>query len=490
MISFTLASLIWLPLAAVSLFVGDRYRLILLLLAAAMPDAAVLLLPFFGLQTGYWMALVVTGLAVVNARATPPYLFRVSVLFFAFIVASLIAFAYGSLFPQPDVLVLSGRVGMSIAKAEPFTPRIENINQYSYLVFNFLLVVFFSSWLSGRDPNALKKDIHLSIDISFVFIFVVCIIQQLSYYTGFGFSLFNDLFHSNLFYGEAHLQGWVSAGMIRVSGSYLEPSHLGYALSGYLFFFIARLQQLRRHIDFTLVTACILLMLLSTATTAYIGVIFALAFFVGRALLWGRLIGALQQVQYQAWAWAALLLIALAGAVASVYWSFVRESLDYTLLNKAGTESFELRSNVELLGYDIFVKTYGIGLGVGSHRANSFLGTLVSNTGLLGTIAALSLMAFAAFVPASSTAHGRERERFLVAPVQAFFLGFAALALVSNPNLSDQLLWLSLCLLAGLRAAIRREELQELKRARAPASGLRGAAPLRGVPRPEYTEEA
>ena len=85
-------------------------------------------------------------------------------------------------------------------------------------------------------------------------------------------------------------------------------------------------------------------------------------------------------------AWISFLLVApvvLALVVSADY----RETLLGFTVAKGETGSFVNRTAADLYGMQLFMQTYGLGLGLGSNRASSLVPTLLSCVGLLGTLA-------------------------------------------------------------------------------------------------------
>jgi hypothetical protein len=64
-----------------------------------------------------------------------------------------------------------------------------------------------------------------------------------------------------------------------------------------------------------------------------------------------------------------------------------RDALIGLTVSKGDSGSFVNRTASDLYGIELFVRTYGLGLGLGSNRASSLLTTLLSCVGLLGTLA-------------------------------------------------------------------------------------------------------
>lgn len=84
-------------------------------------------------------------------------------------------------------------------------------------------------------------------------------------------------------------------------------------------------------------------------------------------------------------AWISFLLVtplALALGASASY----REALMGLTVSKGETGSFINRTASDLYALQLFVRTYGLGLGLGSNRASSLLTTLLSCVGLMGTL--------------------------------------------------------------------------------------------------------
>jgi len=139
-------------------------------------------------------------------------------------------------------------------------------------------------------------------------------------------------------------------------------------------------------------------------------------------------------------------------------WAAINIILHNTLFNKTGSTSFQQRSFADYLALQIFVKTHGIGIGLGSHKANSLLLTLLSNTGLVGV---LLFGAFGWTLLGWKPRPSAQSRALSVRPFRLGLAGLLAIHLFSNPNLSALTLWLSM---GGILA------LQAWERARVPAA--------------------
>ncbi len=129
--------------------------------------------------------------------------------------------------------------------------------------------------------------------------------------------------------------------------------------------------------------------------------------------------------------------------------------LNNVVFNKSQSTSFQERAFADLLALNISVETYGIGVGLGSHKANSLLLTVLSNVGIAG------LLAFCAFLLhlfRSGPLPGKEMHRHVGSVLAPFRWGLAGLLVIhvfSNPNLSSLVLWVEMGGLLALAASLR-----------------------------------
>ena len=134
-------------------------------------------------------------------------------------------------------------------------------------------------------------------------------------------------------------------------------------------------------------------------------------------------------------------LVLAALAVLPIVYGFV----DDTINAKVSSSSYTERSGANGSSYEIFLDTWGFGVGLGSSRASSFLPGLLSTTGLPGTLL---------FVAAVVTLVLRSAKVNEYRPVLWALVSLLLVKVVSGPDLSDStgILWIALGLLS--RAAV------------------------------------
>jgi hypothetical protein len=123
------------------------------------------------------------------------------------------------------------------------------------------------------------------------------------------------------------------------------------------------------------------------------------------------------------------------------------------LLEKHQSSSFEQRTGADLMAIDIALDTGGIGIGLGSHKPNNLVMTLLSNTGIFG-IFVFVLFCGGTLRPrrvGSGEGSGLSVEK--VRPLRWFVIGLLAVHSIGNPNLSAVILWVGFAFVIGLIAA-------------------------------------
>jgi hypothetical protein len=119
----------------------------------------------------------------------------------------------------------------------------------------------------------------------------------------------------------------------------------------------------------------------------------------------------------------------------------VASFVEATINEKVVSSSFNDRSSSNTISYDIFVDTFGFGVGLGSNRASSFFPGLLSTVGLVGTLL---------FVAVVVGLIQRSAHDLRYRPVMWALVGLLIVKVVSGPDLSDSsgILWMSLGVLS------------------------------------------
>lgn len=236
--------------------------------------------------------------------------------------------------------------------------------------------------------------------------------------TGTGFIL--DVIHTGAY---AFLTDDETAGMKRISGSFTEASSFATfsldLLAVNLSLFVSRV---RPKLTGFYSCALVLFLLLSTSTTAYVGLaIFAVAFAVYAG--WSLLIGA------SARALKIFVLLGLTGTFfvcavlllapgfADAAWNIINISV----LQKGQSDSAIERGSFNIQAGKLFLETHGLGVGLGSTRTSNYIYLLLSNVGAIGFVLFFSFIAALALIRPRDSLDGQERR--IVAAAKVGVLG-------------------------------------------------------------------
>lgn len=184
----------------------------------------------------------------------------------------------------------------------------------------------------------------------------------------------------------ALLTGSEKGGLKRISGTFPEASTFAsYALVLFAATASLWLDRVRSWTTGTLAALSLAALLLSTSATALVGIIVVVPFLWLRALVTGFRKPAMSRPAFLVVAVAVVPVLAL---ILVVLFPEVTESLqdflDEMLLSKADSQSGRERTLWNTMAYRTFIDTYGLGAGLGSARASSYVLVLLSNVGVLG----------------------------------------------------------------------------------------------------------
>lgn len=466
--------LLLIPLGLILVLLPWRFCLAGLMVFGMMSPAAVVNAGHFGLQPGYYLAILLVGRVTLQimmdrftlnrfvlARMTP---------LFAFLALTFVVLFIALCFFQGSIEVLPGSSGFKSGTTHPFRLARENFTQMFYLIVNTCLIYTMAHAGARQQSENMPRIWDRAVTCGLLFSVLVCAWQFVSLYKGIYFP--NDFFYSNAGYSRADNQSMV--GLFRINGPFEEPSTLGYNFTGYLLYAWGRYGQKPTGMAIAMVVACMFCMLISTSTTAFLGLFLfcCLAMFdlaTGRA----RLVPRKTEMTTGYMIAVAVIIAALFAFVVAIAanWAAITVILKNTLFHKTESTSFQQRSFADFLALTIFAQTYGIGVGLGSHKANSLVLTLLSNTGIVGLIL-IGAFAWALLRPRPDMPAQHGIAAFSYRRFQLGLAGWLAIHAFSNPNLSSLTLWLSMGGLLALQAWQRKVD-----RATQPASRQAAAAP-------------
>ena len=243
-----------------------------------------------------------------------------------------------------------------------------NIAQLSYLAIGIGVMVVLAR-ARNAGPEIIGLTLSLAIGLSFW--------RYLNIYAGVPFP--DGLFDNSP--GFAYIET-ASGGVARFRGIFSEPSAIASSAIIAVAYGLARAYRLRgaRRIGpLVLAGVSIFLGFFSTSTTFFVAGIVMLAI-VGVTFGLGVLARRMQLN-------AGIVIIGCVLAIAAIWvLPVVATLVGAALGDKFGSASYSERSGSDSDSYQVFIDSWGFGVGLGSGRASSILPTLLSTSGLLGTL--------------------------------------------------------------------------------------------------------
>jgi hypothetical protein len=359
---------------------------------------------------------------------------------FWFTIICFISIWIGLTFFQGKVMVISSTAGFSLDAAQPYTFQRQNLTQPFYMFLNLGIVYALAHQIARQPADLVTVTLDRAVLGAILFASLVAIWEMAHFY--FGLPFFSSFFHSNAGYYPAHSQ--MIGRVLRVSGASSEPAALSYQFAAFLMFAWYRYLRRPGACSMGLVLLCIAIMAASTSTTgfAFLG-IFMLVVVKDLAVALATP-GTRIKLGMHHLVPVALLGSAALGACLFIQsnWHDIDAVLTSMLFEKHQSSSFEQRSGVDLMALDIVIQTGGVGVGLGSHKPNNLVMTLLSNTGIAGALL-FGLFLFELLRPR------RMLSPVDVRPYRWMVIGLLLVHLISNPNLNPIILWISFALVIG-----------------------------------------
>jgi hypothetical protein len=173
-----------------------------------------------------------------------------------------------------------------------------------------------------------------------------------------------------------------------IIGSFTEASAFAYATIGALCFSLRLwLGGVYARVTLPIAIASLILLLFSTSSTGYVALGPCLAMIFGGAVL--RILrGSSSKNDVVLVLFTPPLLVALAAAVAlnQDLMNAIRDMLNTLIFEKSLSQSGMDRTRFNVEGYQTFLDSFGLGTGIGSVRASSFIVAILSNLGIVGSL--------------------------------------------------------------------------------------------------------
>lgn len=250
-------------------------------------------------------------------------------------------------------------------------------------------------------------------------------------------------------------------GVERFRGIFPEPSALAtisLAAIAFLVALIPRTHGIKRIAAVLAIALALWNVSVSTATTAIVS---------GIALLMLAVVTFLYRffVRRQQVASGLVVALCLCGVALLPLLPVIADGISSAINDKVGSSSYDDRSGADAFSYDLTIRTFGIGVGLGSNRPSSLLAGLLSTTGVVGVALLLGVIGYLLW---------QTRGESRMAPVWWAFVSFMLTRFISSPDLGDPtgLTWLCMGALAGTVAARREGDDPTVTRRVRPAPAL------------------
>ncbi|HXW90884.1 MAG TPA: hypothetical protein VEK33_10090 [Terriglobales bacterium] len=338
------------------------------------------------------------------------------------LLCALWAWAFASAFILPQIFA-GTLVAAPRGNVEDFTPlqwTLSNFAQAGYLTLNVSTALYaIHAIRTYEQTEQLMKALYCSLFIAVV----LGLAQFVSNQAGWDFPY--ELFNNNPTY--AHGIDQELGTVHRINSTFTEPSNAGSFLAALLCGLLAGFLDGGRNLRWLLaILGTVTVLLLTTSSTGFV------AFLGGFCLL---LVYFNPFRKSSVLAWLIVLAVVGVGATVLLFTPDLLLAITAMTLEKGESYSFWVRVADELHSLEIFVSTYGLGVGLGSNRSSGLIATMLSTVGIVGT----GLLA--AF-------YYRTVKAFLSGPVsrsmQVTFWALVTLTIaesVAVPDLNRPILW-------------------------------------------------
>ena len=364
-------------------------------------------------------------------------------------MAGLLAVAVAGAFVLPRVFagyaVLSPRLDAEAAAPLSFTAS--NTAQAAYLMLNAGLL-WWAAQTGGDNPATAEAAVRRVVAATYwtgAFVMLLAAYQFAASVAHLPYP--DDVLYSNASYSMQ--SGTKVMDLPRLCSTFTEPAAMAVYGVGYLMFLAAAPPPPAARAAVgrgVLVVLTLAVLVLSTSSTALIGLAGAAAWAVARFVAWPLVIGRPNRRAIAALVAVAALLVA-AYALSPTVQELVRQMV----LEKNESSSYDERAGADAFAMQLVGHTWGAGVGLGSNRGSSFGPSLLSTVGVYGA-AALAGLIVQLLRPAA-----RGPARQFHPPLAAALVGVVGTKMVSSPDLVTPSMWTAMAALIAVQGAADRQ---------------------------------
>jgi len=185
-----------------------------------------------------------------------------------------------------------------------------------------------------------------------------------------------------------------AGGLMRIHGTFSETSSFsGFTLPLFAFTFCLWQNRVRSTYSGILAALTMLFLMISTSTTAYVGIVLYASALTFVLVYRGYIKGTVPRIGVLiTGAMLGIVLIGSLFVLDTKVGKALTDYLDVVIFKKLESESGVERSSWNQHCWENFIDTYGLGVGLGSARGSSLLMVLLANLGALGTLCFIAFL--------------------------------------------------------------------------------------------------
>lgn len=428
----TLEGVIFIPLALYFFFWRPRLLFPLLIVSTVFQASSVVSSGSVGIQPYYCVAvLFVIRFLGVKGQSKDGLLAgnSFSRIWIAFAIVSVVS-AIVLPFMFQGIPVFDPRLGIDenfFQGPVPLHFQFGNIVQPAFLTLNVLVVI------ASTRPSLSIDSAHRMFMWSAYIVILVVLLEASCFWLGVPFP--RTLLNNNPGYSLAEM----TAGNMRPSGSFQEPSVAGAVLAALVAAFLWKYFDGETAILRAGIAGLACVLVASTSSLLAVVIVIVLLVVANPIvrLPWFIRVSRLRRI--------CVFLVAAAVVALLMMIPTIRTIILSQTLEKGETSSALARFGADAFAFNLVLKTYGLGVGLGSNRPSSFVAALLSQVGVAG----LALFFCAAW---STLWHLPKEHRWIGMAAMGLLLSMA----FGVPDLSIPFLWILFALAAQSQAASRR----------------------------------
>jgi len=261
----------------------------------------------------------------------------------------------------------------------PLLPTSQNITAQVYMIGSFMMAL--CGFILCRREGGKDTLISSAIFVSWAHIVLGLVAIAVR---GTPLDAFLELFRNgNYVYMDS-----VAGGFVRIAGIFPETSlYSAFAFSFFVLHAELWYRSIRPNANGWLAFVLALILFFSTSSTAYMGLLSYLLFFMLRTVMLPHVADQMKMVRVIMAMGAMVIGTAIVLAVNPGLPEMVWDMILVMTVDKSSSESAEVRLIWAMQGVRLLFETWGIGAGPGSFRSSSMITAMMGSVGVIGTIA-------------------------------------------------------------------------------------------------------